>query len=68
MTNQEKQEIKKKQEAVKKWNIAQSKAYLCGRYGIISADGKTKSGLLKTFALARELAEAFAADKTCCGA
>ncbi len=27
MTNQEKQEIKKKQEAVKKWNIAQSKAY-----------------------------------------
>ena len=27
MTNQEKQEIKKKQEAVKKWNIAQGKAY-----------------------------------------
>lgn len=26
MTNQEKQEVKKKQEAVKKWNIAQAEA------------------------------------------
>lgn len=52
-------------EEVGKYSVVK---YLCGRYGIISADGKTKSGLLKTFALARELAEAFAADKTYCGA